>query len=396
MSGIFVWAIDKNYEEYARVSIASFRKHNPTGYFVVVSEEPISEDVGYDNNIIIELPKLYRNRGVGDRITNAAYLKLFLTELPYNKIIFTDADTLCQHPLDELWNLDVEYIGLCESHKYGKKQAAILGLEKYGLTGMMVMNLDKLRLIGFKDRCLAIQDKPIPDEWYQHDESCINLGMKGLLTFIDKKFNYCYNRQYDNPIREDDAYILHFVGKDKWQMDRSIKYPELSRIKPEIKGKRIAVVGNAQSIFDKQNGEEIDKNDFIIRFNRGFVLKPECQGTRTDFLITAANLTDDEIRLFHPRYTANRSSNYHSNTDFTINNKERCIMASGIGAQPSTGFMAINICLTFGAKEINLYGFDFEKTKSFPNPDGYVTQHNYSKEEEILRGYEAAGLIKIH
>jgi len=172
-------------------------------------------------------------------------------------------------------------------------------------------------------------------------------------------------------------------------------YPELLSMKPEIQGKRVAIVGNAQNIFDFTNGKEIDKNDFIIRFNRGFIIKPECQGERTDFLITAANLSDYDLSRFNAKYTANRSNNYTSNCDFTINNRDRGILANALGSQPSTGFMAINICLYFGAKEINLYGFDWGKTETWYHTQKEICQHNYSKEAEVIRGYEVNGLIKI-
>lgn len=393
-----VFVIDKNYAEYARVSIESYKKFNPSAVIIVVSETPLPKDIGYDENIIWDLSKwTFKNKGTGDRISKAAYFKLFLTNLPYSKILYVDADTICQKPLDDLWEIPCKYINLCESHKYGKIQAEAIGVERYGLTGMMVMNLDNLREIDFTKRCLDIQKNyDIPSEWWQHDETCINLGMKGLLNFIDKKYNYCRAREYDNPINEEDASILHYVGANKDGPFAWIHYPELFELRKEIEGKRIAIVGNAESIFEKKNGWDINQNDFIIRFNRGFIVNPECQGTRTDFLITAANLSDEEIKQFNPRYTANRSSNYCSNTDFIINNKDRCIMASSIGSQPSTGFMAVNICLYFRAREINLYGFGGEKEKTFYNTPDYQTQHNYKTEQEILRGYEAVGLLKFH
>ena len=110
----------------------------------------------------------------------------------------------------------------------------------------------------------------------------------------------------------------------------------------------------------------------------------------------ACTLSDDEIKQYKASYLVNRSGNYYNRlASFTIGNRERAIMAAGIGAQPSTGFMAVNICLYFGAKSIDLYGFDWGNTKTFYNPEDYQTQHNYSKEREIMAGYEANGLIKI-
>ena len=40
--------------------------------------------------------------------------------------------------------------------------------------------------------------------------------------------------------------------------------------------------------------------------------------------------------------------------------------------------------------------FGGEKEKTFYNDPNYQTQHNYKSEQEILRGYEAVGLLKFH
>ena len=174
------------------------------------------------------------------------------------------------------------------------------------------------------------------------------------------------------------------------------RYPELEPIRKEIEGKNVCIVGNAKSIFDKKNGLEIDRHDFIIRFNRGFICDKKSQGSKTSLLILACILQDYEIKSFNPKYVANRSKSYLNNADFTINNTERAIMKDGIGSQPSSGFMAINICLSFGAKHIDLYGFDWEATPTFYNDPNYMTQHNYNKEHEIINGYVSAGLVSIY
>lgn len=394
---IICFCIDNKYSYYAKVSIASYRKNNPSATIIVVSEKPLPKDIGYDENVIIKLPKVFRNRGEGDRITNTAYLRLFLTQLPYNKVLYVDADTICQNPLDDLWNQDVKYIGVCESHDYGKRQAEDLGIEKYALSGMMLMNLKALRGIDFTNKCLKAEESiPTPQTGWCHEETVLNVVMNKQLTFLPLCFNYCHNRIYDKPINEQDAYILHYVGPDKYEMVQGVKYPELYPLENEIKGKRIAIVGNAKSIFDTSYGEEIDNHDFIIRFNHGIPTVKESQGTKTDMVMLACTLSDDEIKQYKAGYLVNRSGNYYNRlANFTIGNRERAIMAAGIGAQPSTGFMAVNICLYFGAKSIDLYGFDWGNTKTFYNPEDYQTQHNYSKEREIMAGYEANGLINI-
>lgn len=392
-----VFCIDKNYIKLATVSIESYRRHNPHAEIIVVSEEPIPKSVGYDRNVIIKLERQFRNRGEGDRISNTAYLKLFLTELRYPSIIFVDADTICQKPLDDLLKIPCEYINICESHNFGKKQAQAIGNEKYGITGMMVMNLNNLRKINYTELCLDVErNYPTPATGWQHDETCINVAMGNKLKFIDKKYNYCHNRKYDNPIDEADAYIIHYVGPDKSDMFKKTAYQSVSIIKEKIKGKNVAIVGNAKSIFQRKYGEDIDDADFVIRFNRGFITKPESQGTKTGLLILACELTDQEIKSYKAEYVANRSGHYSNHVDFTIGNQERQDIKNYIGSQPSTGFMAIDICLFFEAKTINLYGFDFEATPTFYNPEGYKTQHDYAREKAIVQEYAKNGLVKIN
>ena len=394
---IFLYCIDKNYVKYAKVCIPSYKKYNPKAKIVVVSEEPIPNEVGYDENIVIKLPKVFRNRGTADRISNAAYLKLFLTQVPYDKAIFVDADTVCQKPLDELWDMPCEYINICESHSFGQKQAEALGLKRYANTGMMVMNLKELRELNFTEKCLEVEKNlKTPSTGWQHDETCINVAMKDYLTFVDKKFNYCHNRKYDEPMNEEDACILHYIGADKADMIDQTYYGRISVVKQYIQNKRVAIVGNAKSIFDKKNGEAIDDHDTIIRFNKGYIYQPECQGNKTTIVFLACNLTRVELMKYNAKLWINRSNHYYNPTGLTVSNQDRKVLANRLGAQPSTGFIAIDVCLRFGAKTLDLYGFDWEKTPTFYNPTNYVTQHNYSKEEQIVKEYCENGLLTIY
>ena len=390
---IVVYCIDQNYIQYAEKSIQSIRKFNKDVFVIVVSETPL-EVKGSDENIIIKLPRVFRNRGVGDRITNTAYLKLFLPQLPYDKILYLDGDTICQTPLDELWNFNPKYIALTESHNFGKKQALALGVEKYGLTGMMLMNLKNLRKINFTEKCLEVErTAPVPETGWNHDEAVANITLKDKLTFIDKKFNYCKSRNYDNPIREEDAVILHYIGRQKDLMPNF--YVGMDRLLNDIKGKRVAIVGNAKSIFDKRNGEEIDKHEFIIRFNNGFTIHPESQGTKTTMIMLALSMPPEKLALYNAKWVVNRSNHYDNRVDYIIPNPDRQRMRDRLQAQPSTGFMAIDLCLYARAGSIDLYGFDWETTPTFYNPDGYITQHKYSEEEKIVHGYEKSGLLTI-
>lgn len=392
-----VYCLDENYIDMATISIASYKKMNPTAKIIVVSERPMPKEMGFNENFLIKLPKVFRNRGDDDRITNAAYLKCFLTELPYKKCLYVDPDTICQKPILSMYKTTIKYIGITESYSFGKKQAKALGLPRYGLTSMMLMNLEELRKIDFTKKCLNVEETlPTPSTGWQHDETCINFAMWDKLEFLDIKYNYCHNRKYDTPINERDAFILHYIGDGKKDFPKLERYSEIEEIGKKIKGKSVAIVGNAKSIFDKKNGKKIDEHDFVIRFNKGFLINEEAQGKKTNLLLLACLLSKEEIDSYHSEFVCNRSHSYINNVPFTLANDQRAIMKLRLGSQPSTGFMAIDICLYFGARSIDLYGFDFEKTPTFYNPVDYKTQHDYNKEEDIVLRYEKEGKLKIN
>lgn len=206
-----VYVFDKNYIPYFELSVKSVLKFNPNAHITVVSPEKL--DIEFEN-IVMDAPKL-RHR-VNDRITDATYLKLMLPKLPYDKIIYMDADVLCLKPLEDLWNMDCRFINLCESHISGERQALEHGHEKYGLSGVMLMNLASLRGYNFTKKALVPFE--IDVSLWCHEETIINYYFYYNLKFIDRKFNYCYNRKYREQIPLSEVYMLHFPGKEKYHM----------------------------------------------------------------------------------------------------------------------------------------------------------------------------------
>lgn len=178
-------------------------------------------------------------------------------------------------------------------------------------------------------------------------------------------------------------------------MKESEKYKNLLLIKQEIRGKSVAIVGNAKSLFDYSYGKEIDKADVVIRFNRGFPNDIKAQGKKTTILMLACDLSKTDINFYKSKYVINRSG-IASNDAPKVSNHDRNRLAEKLGSQPSSGFMAIDMCLEAHAKSIQLYGFDFEQTPTFYNPDGYKTLHDYNKEQEIVLEYEREGLLTIN
>ena len=162
-------------------------------------------------------------------------------------------------------------------------------------------------------------------------------------------------------------------------------FDNLTQVKDFIANKRVAIVGNAESIFSKSNGSLIDQFDVVIRFNRGFITKPESQGTRTDILIMACELTEEERKSYGAKIYINRMNRFRNPTPLHFQNVDIKYIGREIeDARASSGFIAINLCVAAKAKSIDLFGFDWEETPTFYNPADYHTLHNYADEKSLV------------
>jgi len=214
-----VYVFDKNYLPYFEMSVKTVLKYNPNAHITVVSPEKLNIDSKFDNVVIpiIKNNEILKHRSSKDRITDATFLKLHLPKLPYDKILYIDADVLCMKPLNELWNKDCKYICLTESHTFGEKQAREYNHQKYGLSGVMLMNLKALREDNFESKAFVPFDSSFLSLWC-HEESIINYYFYKKLEFVDKKYNYCYRREYREPLKTEDIVLLHFPSREKANM----------------------------------------------------------------------------------------------------------------------------------------------------------------------------------
>ena len=219
-----VYVFDKNYLKYFEMSVKSVLKYNPNAHITVVSPEKLNIDKKFDNVVMkVEGKMKHREK---DRITDATYLKLHLPKLPYDKILYIDADVLCKKPLGDLWNKSCDYIAMSESHKFGDKQAAEYNHTRYGLSGVMLMNLKAMREDNFIEKSFVPFDSSFLSLWC-HEESIINYYFYDKIDFIDRKYNYCYRRDYRNPVPTDEIVLLHFPAGEKGNM--SLVYKTIVR-----------------------------------------------------------------------------------------------------------------------------------------------------------------------
>lgn len=391
---IVAYVCDKKYLPFLRISMASIKRYNKDVKFVVLTKERFDVK-GAEVITFTPDTELFKFRSANDRMGEGVYYKFYLPLLPYDKVLYIDCDVVCQRPLNELWEMECPFICATESHSYGILQARELGLKRYALTGMMLLNLKEMRRANFTNRCLARLKKEQPRF---HDETIINLEFFDRIKFIDKKFNYCRNRLYQQPILESDAYLLHYVGANqKEEMLARTDFDSLQDFKIFMRGQSVAIVGNSVNILKQNYGSLIDAHDRVIRFNKGWPDRnPAALGSRTNYLFLACTLTNAELQRFGNCTTTIKRSPLCKNTcAYSVEAQDRRQLKQG-SSQPSTGFIAINLALAADAKKISLFGFDFFKSPTYYNEPNYKTLHNGFAEAHKVLEYQKYGLVQIY
>jgi hypothetical protein len=146
---------------------------------------------------------------------------------------------------------------------------------------------------------------------------------------------------------------------------------------------RVALIGNAESLFSKTYGAEIDSHDVVVRLNKAAMLYDrfdveKSHGTKTHvwmFWRTAEynnkfNLIDKSIKKMHmghqDRHRINMMEVDHvyPNSLYTPLKK-----IAGKHNNPTTGFMAIDYILNCEPELLSIYGFDWKETPTFTDPD---------------------------
>ena len=215
---IIVYSCSKLYEKYAKISIESVLKHNPKADIKIVCREKL--DLPFEQITVVQ------DREVLDGQIHPSWegnAKLFFEQLPYDKIIYLGADTICQGSLDEMWNIPCDYINASKTHSYGETQAKELGLKYYINVDSMVMNLDALRKDNFKEKAFAKMNEARDKvKLWCNEETMINYVFHNKIKLLPQEYNYAYNRKYFNPMPYSNAKIVHFIGQDKSAM---LTYP---------------------------------------------------------------------------------------------------------------------------------------------------------------------------
>ena len=135
----------------------------------------------------------------------------------------------------------------------------------------------------------------------------------------------------------------------------------------ELSGRRVALVGNARSLSDRSEGEEIDGAALVIRLNAAPLPSPVSHGMRTDWMAMSVPVESEVIAARKPArllwMTPKRKRlpwRVASDPGFVLAPAAwNARLAEELGAPPAAGRMLIDVLARSEARRVRLHGFDF-------------------------------------
>lgn len=167
----------------------------------------------------------------------------------------------------------------------------------------------------------------------------------------------------------------------------------------DLKNKSVAVIGNAQYLFDRNYGKEIDKHDIVIRMNRAAILTSHyynyhTHGSKTNLW---AVWRYDE----YENMNTIRSVPQPIQMAFWYGSKNKNVIMYDINMlfslinkldhdHPTTGLMVLDMLSYNKVRNVSVYGFDWKETPTFTDlerkHDNNIS-HNFPKEKKLCEMY---------
>jgi len=241
--------ITNDYAPYAACSVASIIKHaDPERYYRIII---LHDGLNFHNyyhlrrlvtrNCEIQFHRITHNiylraiikscsskTGSGDFFSSAVYFyRLFIARLypQYERAIYIDSDTVALDDIAELFDLDIgddavaalvdpKVSDIPEFRAYVENALGVPAKE-YVNSGVLLMNLKKLRKIHFLSRMVKIIEEQDPS-LVAPDQDYLNVICRGEIYHLDS----CWNAQPIKSGAPKGAKILHFnLFKKPWQCD---------------------------------------------------------------------------------------------------------------------------------------------------------------------------------
>ena len=158
-------------------------------------------------------------------VTKGALFRLLLPELlTANKVIYLDCDIVVTLDIRQLWDIDLQRQSVAAVMDPGipkfpelireRIKGTGVSLDGYFNSGVMVLDLDRIRLTGNLFQRAIRYLKTHPESVF-HDQDALNYLFQKECRYLDSRFNKIASRAEPHEIRT--PAIWHFAGVKPWQ-----------------------------------------------------------------------------------------------------------------------------------------------------------------------------------
>lgn len=160
-----------------------------------------------------------------------------------------------------------------------------------------------------------------------------------------------------------------------------------------LRGKSVALVGNARSLSERTQGAAIDAHDIVIRCNAAPVPDSRSHGAKTDIIATSIDFSFQvmETRKAHylfwmsPRRDAMPGWVLKWPGFFLYPDASYRTLFDAVGSRPTTGLMVVDLLARSDCSRASLFGFDFFRSQSLSGEWRKATMpHDYATEERYI------------
>lgn len=238
-----VMQVNNEYVVFACITMYSIVEHTSDKrklHFHILCGEGLSPEAeerllllkqdGIDLGIIRVNTDRFQNARPCAYISVEAYYKFLIPEvIEASKCIYIDADVLVNIDMNELYDieLDNEYVaGVLELSEFlvpdmslsYADQAGLSSFEDYINTGVLLMNLHRMRMDHITDKLIS----NISEKSFHADQDIVNKVCHGRIKIIDWKYNYIpifsfeeYERFFGSSQLTKENIIIHYAGQSK-------------------------------------------------------------------------------------------------------------------------------------------------------------------------------------
>lgn len=231
------FASDRSYLPYLAVAIASLSEHASARYFynIRILSEDLSEESLYGVikgikpnvkisvfNVADKISHIKKELALRlrDYYSDAIYYRMFIAEMfpTLSRAVYLDSDIVLNADVAKLYftpigdNVlgavtDESVMAVDVFREYVKKHVKMTRAEHYFNSGVLVMNLDKMRRENIKDQFISLLCK-YNFKTVAPDQDYLNFLCKGKIHYLDRGWNK--HAIKENEIDNKNLYLMHF------------------------------------------------------------------------------------------------------------------------------------------------------------------------------------------